>query len=73
MKATIYFHGDRYGMREDFKELHEPELLDLTSEAIDEAMLVGYEVQIDGDWNLYTGKFMATHLMGTKLESPVEI
>jgi hypothetical protein len=73
MKATIYFHSEKSDMEDNFKELHAPEFLDLTIEAIAEAMRVGYEIKIDGDWNLTTGKFMATHLMGMKLKDPVEI
>jgi hypothetical protein len=74
MKTTLYFHAEKCGMRNEFKEAHfgargrEP-----MWEAIDEASKIGHEVEIAGDWDLDTGKFMATHLMGTKLESPVEI
>jgi hypothetical protein len=73
MRATIYLHGDKYDMRADFKELHEAYGIDPAPDAVDESGLVGYEVQIDGEWDLDTGKFMATHLMGIKLESPVDI
>lgn len=73
MKTTLYFHSDKSSMEDSFKDLCKVKGKEPKISAIQEAMRVGYEIEIEGEWNSETGKFMATHLMGTKLETPTEI
>jgi hypothetical protein len=74
MKATIYLHsGDKSEMHGEFVSLCQEHEIEPTSKAQQASCYVGYEVSIDGDWDSVTGEFTATHLMGSKLETPVKI
>jgi hypothetical protein len=63
----IYLHTEKENMYSYGKELK------LSIDALNNFIYVGYEVTVDIEVDRSTGKAMATHLNGAKLERKVNI
>lgn len=67
ISTKIYFHTDKESMAEKGQEIG------LTGKALDEFVYTGYEVGLSIEVNEKTGKAVATHFQGSKLDKKVAV